>query len=177
LIKLQEVLGVDMLTPTFITVLEGLTKDGQWRVRESVFSLIGDLGIGLGKDAFVKHLETMFLTYLTDTAASVRNAGIRKAKELGNTLKSEWVMTNFVPKVIDNFNVEKQGYLSRMCSLFSLASVITQMSKDNVTTQVVPLMAKACKDSIPNVKFTAAKLIKQLTPNIDSGVFSSQLKP
>jgi len=63
-----------------LTTLGNMTKDGQWRVRMAVFDLIADLGMLYGKDAYKKHLHTIFIGYLNNTAASVRNKGVEKAK-------------------------------------------------------------------------------------------------
>jgi hypothetical protein len=49
-----------------------MTKDGQWRVRMGVFELIADLALAFGKDTYCKHLQSIFMGYLTNTAASVR---------------------------------------------------------------------------------------------------------
>lgn len=73
----------------------------------AVFELIGDLSKIFGKDVFVKHLESIFLSYLTNTAASVREMGIKKSRELADKFKGEWVMSNYIPKVIENYNVDK----------------------------------------------------------------------
>jgi len=40
--------------------------------RMSVFELIADLAVLFGKDAYCKHLQSIFMGYLTNTAASVR---------------------------------------------------------------------------------------------------------
>jgi len=37
-----------------MTILAGMTKDGQWRVRMAVFELIANLGIIYGKEIFIK---------------------------------------------------------------------------------------------------------------------------
>lgn len=73
----------------------------------SVFELIGDLSIQFGKDVFVKHLETIFMSYLSNTAASVREMGIKKSKELAKKFKGDWVVSSFIPRVIEMFNVDK----------------------------------------------------------------------
>lgn len=56
-----------------------MTKDVNWRVRMGVFELIADLAIIYGKDIYMKHLHAVFMTYLNNTAASVRNMGIQKS--------------------------------------------------------------------------------------------------
>jgi hypothetical protein len=58
----------------------------------SVFELIGDLSKAFGKEVFSKHLEAIFITYLTNTAASVREMGIKKAKELADKFKTDWIL-------------------------------------------------------------------------------------
>ena len=45
----------------------------------AVFELIADLAIIFGKDSFKKHLASIFMGYLTNTAASVRNMGVEKS--------------------------------------------------------------------------------------------------
>ena len=96
-----------MLTPAFITTMSSMTKDAQWRVRMGVFELIGELSKMYGKEVFLKHLESIFLTYLTNTAASVREMGIKKSREIAEKFKSEWILSSFLPKVIENFNIDK----------------------------------------------------------------------
>lgn len=59
--------------------------------------------------------------------------GIKKAKELGEKFKAEWIINSFIPKVIDNYNIDKQGYNYRMCSLMSLHSVLPYLSKDQIS--------------------------------------------
>lgn len=92
LLKVANIIGADLLTPTFLTTMNNMTRDAQWRVRMAIFELIGDLSKIFGKEVFVKHLESIFLSYLTNTAASVREMGIKKAKELAEKFKGEWVM-------------------------------------------------------------------------------------
>jgi len=84
-----------------------MTKDAQWRVRMAVFELIGDLSKLYGKDVFTKHLESIFLTYLSNTAASVREMGIKKARELAEKFKADWINSSFIPRVVEMFNVDK----------------------------------------------------------------------
>ena len=130
MLKVATVIGSDLLNPAFLTTISNMTKDAQWRVRMVVFELIGDLSKIFGKDVFVKHLESIFLTYLTNTAASVREMGIKKSRELADKFKGDSVMTNYIPKVTENFNVDKQGYNYRMCSLLSLNAVMPYLSKE-----------------------------------------------
>jgi hypothetical protein len=72
------------------------------------------------KEIFQKQLEGIFFSYLSNTAASVRETGVKKVKELAEKYKADWVMSSFIPKVLESYNADKQGYNYRMCCLMSL---------------------------------------------------------
>jgi len=57
---------------------------------------------------------------MSNTAASVRDTGVRKVKELADKYKGDWVMSSFIPKVVEIYNTDKQGYNYRMTCLSSL---------------------------------------------------------
>ena len=44
LFQISKVVGIDNMAST-LTILNSMTKDGQWRVRMAVFELLGDLGL------------------------------------------------------------------------------------------------------------------------------------
>lgn len=69
-----------------------------------VIELVGDLSLKFGKDVFVKHLESIFMNYLTNTAAAVREMGILKLKEMAKQFKGDWVISNFIPKIVECYN-------------------------------------------------------------------------
>ncbi len=128
--KVADTVKADILSPQFLTTLTNMTKDAQWRVREAVFDFIGELSKLFGKEIFCKHLESIFLSYLSNTAAAVRDMGIKKVKELAEKFKADWIAQNFIPRVIEMFNVDKQGYNYRICCLHSLEAVMPYLSKD-----------------------------------------------
>ena len=139
----------------------------------AVFETVGDLGIKFGKDAFMKHLELLFCSYQTNTAASVREMGIQKAEFLAKAFGSSWLAESFVPKIIKVFEEDQMGYNFRMTSIKSLSVVIKYMSKDDVNSMVVPVFAKACGDRVPNVQFCVCQQIALCKSSIDKGTFDS----
>jgi len=80
--KIADVVGFEALNQMLVQ-LSLMTKEGPWRVRLVVMELIGNLGLKFGKAVFVKNLESIFMSYLFNTAAAVRMMGIRKSKEVG----------------------------------------------------------------------------------------------
>lgn len=115
------------------------------------------------------------MTYLTQTAASVRKMGVEKAAELAKTFNNDWVMQDFLPMVKEHYSTDKKGYNYRMCCLYSFQAVMPFMTKDQVSQQAIPIFLRACKDDIPNVKFCVARIINANRQYIDSNVFSNQL--
>jgi serine/threonine-protein phosphatase 2A regulatory subunit A len=150
-----------------------MTKDGQWRVRMGVFELIADLALAFGKDTYCKHLQSIFMGYLTNTAASVRQMGIIKSASLAAQFKQDWIMTEYIPVVANHYSVDKKGYNYRMCCLYSLSVVMPHILKDQITQHIIPIFLKATKDEIPNVKFCVAKIINDQRMYIDANVFSN----
>jgi hypothetical protein len=124
-----------------------------------VFELIADLAVIFGKDVFCKHLQGIFMGYLVNTAASVRQMGIAKSSILAQNFKQEWVIQEYLPVVLNQWVVDKKGYNYRMCCLNSLAAVMPYIMKDQITSQIIPIFIKATKDDIPNVKFCVSKII------------------
>ena len=154
-----------------------MTKDAQWRVRMAVFELVGDLSKQFGKDLFQKHLESIFLSYLSNTAASVREIGIKKSREIAEKFKADWIMSSYIPRVTEMFNIDKQGYNYRMCCLHSLEAVMPFLNKEQVSQHVIPNFCKAMKDPIPNVRFTVAKILHKMRTYIDTGIYGQQVCP
>ena len=129
--KIAHVVGDELFSsPMLLTVLGNMTKDGQWRVRMSVFELLADFAIIFGMETYTTHLQTIFMGYLTNTAASVRQMGITKSGILAAAFKNEWVMNEYIPVVINHFSLDKKGYNYRMCCLNSLAAVLPYVMKD-----------------------------------------------
>lgn len=143
----------------------------------ALIELIGDLALKFGKDSFIKNLEPIFMTYLTSTAAAVREVGIAKIRQMAANFKSEWVVASFIPKILECYNVDKQGFNYRMACLMSLSSVMPVLQKDQITEKIVPTVVAATTDKVPNVQFCVCRIIKQNKALFDAGVLNSQIIP
>mmetsp|Transcript_14221 Transcript_14221/g.12541 ORF Transcript_14221/g.12541 Transcript_14221/m.12541 type:complete len:92 (+) Transcript_14221:473-748(+) len=91
-----------------------MIKEPAWRVRMSVYDLIGNIGLSLGRQGFGETLEEIFLSYFSDKAAAIREKGIEKAIELADEFGSDWVSFKLLVKAFENYHNEEQGYLYRM---------------------------------------------------------------
>ena len=141
------------------------------------FELLGDLALALDQTSYSKQLEPIFIQYLTNTAASVREMGVIKVGEIAERFRADWAVKDFIPKVVESYNAEQQGYNYRMTAIKSLAAVMPVLQKDQITELVVPIFVKACGDTVPNVQFCVAKTISERHSLFDPSIFASQLAP
>ena len=75
----------------------------------------------------------------------------------------------------NHYSVDKKGYNYRMCCLNSLAAIMPYILKDQITSLIIPIFLKACKDEIPNVKFCVSKIIHANRQYIEPNVYNNQL--
>lgn len=57
-------------------------------------------------DAFVKMIEPIFIFYLKDRAAEVRELGLSKIPELISVYNMQWAIGSFLPKILETLNKE-----------------------------------------------------------------------
>lgn len=65
-----------------------------------------------------------------------------------------------------------------MSVLKTAIAMVGSLSKAQVTSSIIPLLATACKDDIPNVKIALCRLIPELAANHADGksIVASSLK-
>jgi len=84
---------------TFLDLI-GDKSQQTWRLRMAVFEEIAELAIDFGQNEFSKHLEIKFMTYLSNTAAAVRNTGVQKSAKLAAKFGQNWVNSQYIPAII-----------------------------------------------------------------------------
>jgi len=177
LIKVADVVQQELLSPSFLTILNNITKDSQWRVRMAVIELVGDMAIKFGKDAFLKFLEPIFMQYLNNTAAAVREMGISKVKKMAKEFSGHWLTGFFVPAIIERYNQEKIAFHYRVACLQSIASVMSALTKADIVDKIIPLLKQACRDSVPNVRFCVCKILKDTKACFPAEVWNVSIEP
>mmetsp|Transcript_14868 Transcript_14868/g.18643 ORF Transcript_14868/g.18643 Transcript_14868/m.18643 type:complete len:210 (-) Transcript_14868:280-909(-) len=171
--RLAGQVGSEMLQGNLLSILTPMCKDPQWRVRMAVYELLGRLSITFGQAVYMRQLAEIFMTYLTNTAASVRNMGVKMIGELAASFGTDWVQEHLIPKVVESYNIDQQGYNYRMCALETLAAVLPAVHKEVISDKILPIFIKACSDRIPNVQFCVARILKANCTRIDVNDFHS----
>lgn len=100
----------------------------------AVFETVGDLADDFGKQAFTKHLQDLFCSYLTNSAAAVREMGVDKCAGLAKSFGSPWITNVFVPKVIKLYQTDNLSYNCRITAIKSLSEMIRFMNRKDVSS-------------------------------------------
>jgi len=155
---LCEVLGVDGLVHSLLHTIQSLIMDNHWRIRQSVVEQVPKLAKLFAVDMFQSKLEALFLSSLRDSVHSVRQAAILNLKEIAETFSAQWTVEHLMPKIMEQYS-QSAGYANRVTTLQVLPQVSSVMNAAQVGSLIVPLLIKATKDSVPNVRFCACRII------------------
>merc|ERR1712137_1508772 len=173
-----EVLSVDGLVHSLLHTIQNLIMDNHWRIRQSVVEQVPKLARLFGVDMFQSKLEALFLSSLRDSVHSVRQAAIQHLKEIADTFGSEWTVQHLLPKLVEQYS-QSAGYANRVTTLHVLPQVSGVMTPDQIMQFIVPLLIKATKDSVPNVRFCACRTITWIMEHHSLGQvpINSVIKP
>ncbi|CAE8582758.1 unnamed protein product [Polarella glacialis] len=129
-------------------------------------------------EMFQAKLETIFLSSLRDSVHSVRQAAIQHLKEIADTFGADWTVTHLLPKLVDQYSASV-GYANRVTTLHVLPQVSGVMTPELINQYIVPLLIKATKDSVPNVRFCACRTIMWMMEhhNLGSQTIGTVIKP
>mmetsp|Transcript_53066 Transcript_53066/g.106536 ORF Transcript_53066/g.106536 Transcript_53066/m.106536 type:complete len:592 (-) Transcript_53066:198-1973(-) len=166
-----EVLSVDGLVHSLMHTIQNLVIDNHWRIRQSVVEQVPKLAKLFGVDMFQAKLEPLFISSLRDSVHSVRHAAIHHLKDVADTFGSQWTVEHLLPKILEIYS-QSSGYANRVTTLHVLPQVSGVMTTDQIVQFVVPLLIKATKDSVPNVRFTACRTLTWLMEHHNLGPVS-----
>lgn len=174
-----EVLGVEGLVHSLLHTIQSLIMDNHWRIRQSVVEQVPKLAKLFGVEMFQSKLEALFLSSLRDSVHHVRLTAIRNLKELTTNFGGHWTVEHLLPKIVEQYS-QSAGYANRVTTLHVLPNVAHVMTQDQIVQFIVPLLMKAMKDSVPNVRFCACQTIMEFLEDQklkDSNSIASVIKP
>jgi len=144
--------------------IQSLITDNHWRIRKSVVEQVPKLAKLFGVELFQSKLEALFLSSLRDSVHSVRHAAIVNVKDIAEAFGSQWTVDHLLPKLIDQYS-QTSGYANRVTTLQVLPQVSHVMTPDQITSFVIPILIKATKDVVPNVRFCACRILCSVVEN------------
>mmetsp|Transcript_44733 Transcript_44733/g.95322 ORF Transcript_44733/g.95322 Transcript_44733/m.95322 type:complete len:593 (-) Transcript_44733:113-1891(-) len=173
-----EVLGVEVLVHSLLHTIQSLIMDNHWRIRQSVVEQVPRLAELFGVEMFQTKLEALFISSLRDSVHSVREAAIIHLKAISTTFGPVWTVEHLLPKIVEQYS-HGVGYASRVTTLHVLPQVSGVMTPEQVVQYIIPLLVKATKDNVPNVRFCACRTIAWMLENhnINAENINTVIKP
>jgi len=156
-----EVLSVEGLVHSLLHTIQSLIMDNHWRIRESVVIQVPKLAKLFGIDMFQSKLEALFLSSLRDSVHSVRDAAIRNIKQISTEFGPQWTVEHLMPKIMEQYS-QSAGYANRVTTLAVLPQVAQVMTDTHIENLILPLLLKAIKDSVPNVRFKGCRVFAEM---------------
>lgn len=158
--------------------IQTLIMDNHWRIRQSVVEQVPKIAKHFGVDMFQAKLEALFLASLRDSVHSVRLAAINQLSEISTAFGRDWTVQHLLPKLEDQYS-QNAGYANRVTTLHVLPQVAGVMTQDQIAKDVVPMLIRATKDPVPNVRFSACRTIMWMIENRNLGQspIQSSIKP
>jgi len=169
-------LDLTQLSSSLLPAIMELAEDKQWRVRLAIIEYIPLLASQLGVEFFDEKLGNLCMGWLGDTVYSIREAATNNIKRLAEVFGVEWARAHIIPKVLkyqDNSN-----YLYRMTVLFAITVLAPVVGKEIIVQDLLPVVIRLAKtDTVPNIRFNAAKCFQAIIPLLDSPVITKEVKP
>ena len=142
-------------------LLQTLSHDGNWRTRLAVLEQIAPLCRLFGREMYETKLESLFLSFFSDSVSAVREALSVEIEKLVGVLGEDWTVDHFTSKVLTLYS-ETNSYSSRVAILQTLPRLASVVSK-NADKLFLPTVQQACKDPVPNVRFVACNVAERLS--------------
>eukprot|EP00764_Aduncisulcus_paluster_P001847 gnl/Carplike_NY0171/1268_a1714_1230.p1 GENE.gnl/Carplike_NY0171/1268_a1714_1230~~gnl/Carplike_NY0171/1268_a1714_1230.p1 ORF type:complete len:582 (-),score=181.22 gnl/Carplike_NY0171/1268_a1714_1230:73-1614(-) len=175
IVKVIDVAGVDIVEDMLFKAVFDLAKDPAWRVRRSVISIVPVLAKKLDPSKFEDSLAPLCNTWLGDAVFAIRQAAIENMKALTQIYSMAWAQTVFIPKL--KALSEDTNYLFRITALFAISSLISEFTGDVIGTELLPIVIRLARDSVANVRFTAATTLGDLAKYLDKRFVLQKIKP
>jgi len=177
--KVSFVMGIDKLSSELLPAIVDLAEDRNWRVRLAIIEHIPLLARQLGKEFFDNDMKLgdLCLNWLGDCVFSIREAAIQNLKSLTTVFGVAWAKENIVAQIVQLFH-NSTNYLYRMTALNAISVLAEVVGADLVEEMFLPVvLEKGCTDSVPNIRFGAAKTLAKLGPYVRTETRDSLIRP
>ena len=136
-----------------VTALLQMAKAANWRVREAVARLLPHLAETRGLDFFnTVLLESVWLTFLLDGVASVRNSIVSGMALLVRSVGPEYVSSTILPQLVRIYNQNTNTYLVRTTILNAYVETALACQSGPLWNEVMVQILRGLVDKVPNVR-------------------------
>jgi len=108
----------------------------------------------------------------------VRETAIKNIGQIARDFGSTWAVEHLLPKILELYS-STAGHSTRLTCIAGILQLCPLMTPEQIGTYAIPLVLKATKDTVPNVRFMACKAIEVIISNYDMNpaLVATQIKP
>jgi len=170
-----QVIGMDKLTHSLLPAIGDLSTDKKWRVRLAIMEHIPHLANQLEPDFFAEKLCEQSVAWMGDLVFTVRVAACQTLTGLTKVYGKEWASKHILPKIILMCSHKSCSY--RLTAVFAIKNIVLCGCHQDIILELLPHMLKLGEDTVPNVRFNAAKAIGAVSALVSEEVRSEKLQP
>lgn len=169
------VLGADVFMHNLLQQVLDLIRDNHWRIRKTAVEQVPRLAVMFGMEQYQSKLEALFLASLKDSVYSVRKDALSQLKSIAKAFGPQWTGDHLLAEILNIYGdtlpppgqqqqQQQSGYASRVTVLQAIPQIWESISSEPSThcQKVIEKLICALKDSVPNVRFCACKVITEL---------------
>jgi len=168
-----------------------MTKAHNWRVRESVASLLPHLADALGIAFFQENLIDPWLKLLLDQVSQVRLACVAGMAHLRKVAGASWIQREIMTHYRTIYEEASETYLTRMTIMRCLVSLCetsssssqrdmhrNSSSSSSLEADILAMMLVSVEDFVANVRIVACQGLGLLAKNTeDSSIVATKIRP
>lgn len=164
---------IEALSTSLLPVVMELREDSQWRVRQSIASILPTIAQKMGANYFQQNMQDIFFSGFSDEVAAVRMATSNAMGLLLEFLGAETLAQTFVPKLNELWHDASTTYFVKINILFACKALGDAQStakagagSGQLMTAIKNLCVKGLGDDVCNVQFTAAEALASVAPAV-----------
>ncbi|XP_026190650.1 serine/threonine-protein phosphatase 2A 65 kDa regulatory subunit A beta isoform [Cyclospora cayetanensis] len=164
----------------------GVGQTGDWRLRLEIVKQMPAVAQTLGVKFFISSLSPFLFDSFCDPIHQVREAAVDACEELIPAVGYRWAVESLLPRLVRSFegcvpsqdsrgalqdfggsqglhgdaNTTASPYLRRIVVQHTLPKLAAALPLDISVKHVVPLLLEGLQDAVPNVRLTAAEMLR-----------------
>eukprot|EP00750_Incisomonas_marina_P031474 INCI8181.5.p1 GENE.INCI8181.5~~INCI8181.5.p1 ORF type:complete len:689 (+),score=136.41 INCI8181.5:171-2069(+) len=169
-----------LLEERFLSSLQGVARDPDWRVRASFTAQLPSLAKALGQSRFQQHFYDAYATLISDEVAAVRSAAVEVVVALCDELEESWLHKILLPGLLKKLG--EPGSATRNADHYiqflNFAKALSAGGGDEqLTLKVLPVVKDALDYQIPNVQFSACDVLVAMAQTVDEEDAITTIRP
>ena len=133
-----------------------------------------NIPINQNVDVFIKSLEPIYMLYLKDKAAAVREFGTERIPDLLRVFGNTWLGT-FVGKLAEILNKDS-GHSVKITALNSLRTIALSQYGDSIADKIIAIIFKVLSDPVPNVRIVGIRTLSAISRRFEAPQLQKKIK-